>query len=394
METKNEIMELKEVQQVLPIANQFAELFGGEIDDKENKRLLINYALALKDVKTKSGTPAINVVKQESVVKCGLDILTKHLDLSKNQVALICYGDTLKLQMEYFGRVALVKSELGIDIHSCVIRKEDEIEIDIDEFGVKHITHKTKWKNFANDITGAYAVAIKDGKVVDSDIMTFKDIYTSWLQSQGGIKDTHKNFREEMCRKTVESRLCKHIYQKSGGKSDISFGDFDEDENIEVPNEERDYIDEPVASFDGVVEEPKVENKPLNPTNYIDPTPNEPQEPQVDSFAGEDPNYVDDGEPNFDIDNSQFDNNVDTPNEPAPTYVQENDIPDVEPTPIEQPNEDRVYVGQECLDGQVGATFKVEYGTWKNELQNSGQFKLLNGTYNPSDKTVKVEKIA
>ena len=92
----------EEVNTLLPLVDKFAQLFPNEANQEEDKRLIMNFALALNGVRTKTGQPAVRVCTKESIVQCGLDILQKKLDLSKNQVYLIAYGDKLQLQDSYF----------------------------------------------------------------------------------------------------------------------------------------------------------------------------------------------------------------------------------------------------------------------------------------------------
>lgn len=390
---ENSLTKIAEVNEVLPIAEQYAELFGDEVNDKENKRLLINYALALKNVKTKTGAPAVTACTKDSIVKCGLDILNKKLDLSKSQVALIVYGNTLSLQMEYFGRVALVKSELGIDIHSAVIHEGDTIDIDVDEKGVKHITHKTKWENLAHKVTGAYAVATKDDAIVDTDIMTFQEIYNSWLMSQGGIKQTHKQFTGEMARKTVESRLCKHIYQKSG--SNPNFFGADEDEEIDVPNNE---VVDPVKFEPLVVhEEPKVEPEYVDvkveetKTEYVSSEPTNEYSEIAESI--EESKAKEESTNNVEY---TYDD-VETPNEPASSFnepaPQEFDYS--EPTPeYEEPSEENhIYSQEEANELPIGSVVSMRYGDAK-AFREQGNWEIVPQTYDPATKTTKVKRIS
>lgn len=367
-ENKNNLMISKEVDLVLPLVESFGKMFPTTANKEEDTRLMMNFALALNGVKTKSGQPAVSVCTKESIYQCGLDILNKKLDLSKNQVYLIAYGDKLQLQDSYFGRVALVKRELGISIRGSVIHEGDDIQISVDETGLKHITQKTTWKNINNKIVGAYAIAYdSENKVIESDIMTFTEIWTSWLQSQGGVKDTHKKFPNEMARKTVEGRLAKHIYQKY---SDGSIG-FDYEENdVEIPEERENVID----------------------LNNIEETQN-----NVDNNT----THTEPAEPVVDVVQESFE-------QPTPTYDYEqpnvesyNVGPEPEPQPqsynnFNQPQDNKVK-GETSLEtilanAQKGEQVRVPYGRAK-ELAMANTWKLVTNSYDPATKSILVERL-
>lgn len=371
-ENKNNLVISKEVDLVLPLVESFGKMFPTTANKEEDTRLMMNFALALNGVKTKSGQPAVNICTKESIYQCGLDILNKKLDLSKNQVYLIAYGDKLQLQDSYFGRVALVKRELGISIRGSVIHDGDDIQISVDETGLKHITQKTSWKNINNKIVGAYAIAYdSDNKVIESDIMTFNEIWTSWLQAQGGVKDTHKKFPNEMARKTVEGRLAKHIYQKY---SDGSIG-FDYEENdVEIPEERENVIDlnnieeaQNNVDNDTTPSEPVVDvvqesfEQPTPFATYESPSaPYEDEQPNVESYnVGPEPQ-------------PQSYNNFNQP--------QDNKV------------KDEVSLETILANAQKGDQVRVPYGRAK-ELATTNAWKLVTNSYDPATKSILVERL-
>ena len=360
--TTNELVLTEEVQTLLPLVDKFAQLFPNEANTEEDRRLIMNFALALNGVKTKSGAPAVKVCTKESIVQCGLDILNKKLDLSKNQVYLIAYGDKLQLQDSYFGRVALVKKELGINIRGSIIHEGDIIEITVDESGLKHISQKTKWENLSHKITGAYATAIDaEGKLIDSDIMTFQEIYNSWLQSTRGVSEVHKKFTNEMTRKTIESRLAKHIYQKY---SDSAVFYNDEDIEIDEPTKKDDYVN--------VIDNANADSSTIITNNDFEQLKDiEVQEADI----YEEPTVVEEQkafeEPK--VDNTQ-NNQFEEFEQPKP-QVQEQQA---------QPKDINTAVKGDILE--------IKYGDAKNLVAGQG-WRMIAGTYNALSKTVKVEKL-
>lgn len=368
-DNKNNLILTQEANTLLPLVKEFARLFPNNANEEEDTRLIMNFALALNGVKTKSGQPAVNVCSKESIYQCGLDILNKKLDLSKNQVYLIAYGDKLQLQDSYFGRVALVKRELGISIRGSIIHDGDKIDITVDETGLKHITQKTSWENINKNITGAYAIAYdKDGKVIESDIMTFQEIWTSWLQSQGGIKDTHKKFANEMARKTVEGRLAKHIYQKY---SEEAIGFDYEDNDVSIPEEDENVID-----LNQVNETPTVDaNVSYEEINEVksDPTPQEN-------------NY----DYNDYVQTTQYTEPQPQP-QPAPQYY--NNQPQYQ-APTQQYNNTTSQNNDDLIaNAKQGDKIRLPYGKAKDLSTKTQNWKIVPNSYDASTRTALVERL-
>jgi recombinational DNA repair protein RecT len=239
----NDLQLTNEMQMVLPFAESYNQIFSGKVDENEAKHLMIVFAQKLGTTFNKAGVPAIKACTPDSIRQAAYEVLSKRLDLSKSQTSLIVYNNELKLQDEYFGRIVQCKRDLGINIRGTIIHEGDSVEISIDSCGLRTIKHNTSWNNYKNKITGAWAAAYNEkGELIETDIMTYDDIWKSWLQSKGGIKDTHRNFANEMCRKTVEARLAKHIYNKSDSNTDFydsydSIEEYEENDNQNVSNE-------------------------------------------------------------------------------------------------------------------------------------------------------------
>ena len=354
-----------EMQMVLPFAESYNQIFNGKVDANEAKHLMIVFAQKLGNTFDKSGNPAVKVCSQDSIRQVAYEILNKRLDLSKSQTSLITYGTKLTLQDEYFGKIALCKRELGISIRGTIIHEGDQVNISIDCRGLRTIEHKTSWNNYSKLITGAWAAAYNEkGELVETDIMTYDEIYTSWMQSKGGIKDTHKKFTNEMARKTVEGRLAKHIYNKSDSKSGLydAYDDndeYEENENTEYTTYstnndvvEVDFSNEPIEILDkneNVVQQESVVGvqEPVVEVAY-----NKVEEPQVE---------VVEQEQNVDNDFTSY------------NYQQ-----------IEQ------------LNLAIGTEIKVNYGVYKEykSLATSTQkWASVPNTYNQSNYTVHIKRL-
>ena len=184
--------------------------------------------LILQETVDKDKRPALDVCTKASIANALLDLVIQGLNPAKNQAYFIVYGNRLTLQRSYFGTKAValrVAPDLD-DIFAEVIYKGDELEYRIDKGRRVIEKHKQNFANIKNaDIAGAYAVAIdKDGEVVRSELMTMDQLKQAWKQSRmkpvldnGELnpKSTHAKFTEEMCKKTVTSRLAKHFINAS-----------------------------------------------------------------------------------------------------------------------------------------------------------------------------------
>lgn len=177
--------------------------------------------LKLTSMTTREGKPLLSVVKPQSVANALLTMCIKGLSLEKGQCAFIQYGDEIQFQEEYHGKIALAKRCGAGDPQAQVIYEDDIFEFDIDPFTGKKsvLKHQQKLENIDNaKIIGAwcvvpYADGSKEPKV---EIMTIAEIRQSWMQgATKGQSPAHRNFPQEMAKKTVISRACKLFYSTS-----------------------------------------------------------------------------------------------------------------------------------------------------------------------------------
>ena len=217
-------------------------------------------ALYLKTIQTvdKQKRPVLEVCTRESIEQVVQNYVSKGLNIAKNQCYLVCYGNTLTLQESYFGKEKQAKAYAGVTINSNVIYEGEKVNIIVRPNGTKIVEHQPDFSKFDTmKIVGAYAIAVKDdGEVVDSDIMTIKEIRQSWSKSQSG-GTVHKEFPVEMARKTVIGRLAKRFINTS-----------DDSTKFEVINS--DMGDYEINANDVVIEDTK-------PTPQKTTTTNEPE---------------------------------------------------------------------------------------------------------------------
>lgn len=221
--------------------NQVAVKKQGEITDKvlnkvnfmqENGQLVIpqNYvaanalksaSLILQETVDSKKMCVLESCTQTSIANCLLDMVKMGLEPSKKQCYFVAYGNKLQLMTSYFGKLAIAKRVSDLkDVKAFVIYEGDEFEteFDLDSLEMKIKTYKPNIANVdLNKITGAFAVPIfKDGSKGDVTYMSIQQIKNSWNQGYAkGNSGAHKNFTDEMCKKTIITRVCKTLINAS-----------------------------------------------------------------------------------------------------------------------------------------------------------------------------------
>ena len=265
MENKQELIEV-EGENKISLRTQEGLIAVAQTYLKKNGDVILppNYdvndavkALYLKTIQTvdKQKRPVLEVCTRESIEQVVQNYVSKGLNIAKNQCYLVCYGNTLTLQESYFGKQKEANAYAGITINSNVIYEGEKVNIVVRPNGTKIIEHTPDFSKFdTNKIVGAYAIAVNDkGEVVDSDIMTMKEIRQSWAKSSSG-GTVHKEFPVEMTRKTVIARLAKRFINTS-----------DDSTKFEVVNS--DMGDYEINANDIIIEDNKPTPKKTQSTN-------------------------------------------------------------------------------------------------------------------------------
>ena len=265
MENKQELIEV-EGENKISLRTQEGLIAVAQTYLKKNGDVILppNYdvndavkALYLKTIQTvdKQKRPVLEVCTRESIEQVVQNYVSKGLNIAKNQCYLVCYGNTLTLQESYFGKQKEANAYAGITINSNVIYEGEKVNIVVRPNGTKIIEHTPDFSKFdTNKIVGAYAIAVNDkGEVVDSDIMTMKEIRQSWVKSSSG-GTVHKEFPVEMTRKTVIARLAKRFINTS-----------DDSTKFEVVNS--DMGDYEINANDIIIEDNKPTPKKTQTTN-------------------------------------------------------------------------------------------------------------------------------
>lgn len=236
--------------------------------------------LILQATQDRSGQPALAVCTKESIANALLDMVLQGLSVSKKQGYFIVYGNQLLFQRSYFGSIALAKRAGGIkgEPVANVIYEGDEFVYSIDPKTARMsiVKHEQKIENIDNTkIKGAYAlVTLADG-TSQLTVMSWQQIQKAWAQgATKGSSPAHKNFAEEMAKKTVIGRACKAIINSSDdawlyeGKADETT-DTAERQRETIQAEERQVIEDaeeyeevPVATILDPSDNAEVEEEP------------------------------------------------------------------------------------------------------------------------------------
>jgi recombination protein RecT len=174
---------------------------------------------ALQEVKDKNGKPALDVCTKESIANALLKMAIQGLSVWRKQCDLIVYGNKLSCDREYHGDIALaLRGGKVVDIPSAeVIYEGDDFEYEIVD-GEKRVTkHIQSIENIdIVKIKGAYAVVPLVGDKSYTEIMTMSQIRQAWMQgAMKGQSGAHKNFTDQMAKKTVISRALKLFISSS-----------------------------------------------------------------------------------------------------------------------------------------------------------------------------------
>lgn len=222
--------------------------------------------LVLQEVEDKEHHKALQICTKESIANSLLDMVLQGLSVSKKQGYFIVYGNKLIFQRSYFGTIALAKRTGGIvsEPVANVIYDGDDFQYEIDPKTAKVsiIKHSQKLENIDNaKIKGAYAlVTLADG-TIQVTIMSMQQIRAAWGQgATKGNSPAHKNFAEEMAKKTVIGRACKAIINSSDdawlydGKEDDADSDKASMQRDAAQHSDVQIIDTTAVEFDDVPE--------------------------------------------------------------------------------------------------------------------------------------------
>lgn len=251
----------------------------------------INLAmLRLTNMKDKQGNLVLSKCTSASVANALLNMCIQGLSLEKNQCYFIPYGNELQFQPSYLGRIALAKRVGGAgEPQAQVIYEGDVFEYVINpRTGKKEIVkHEQNLANIDNDkIIGAWCIipyAEHPEWEPKVEVMTIREIKTSWLQgATKGQSGAHKNFTQEMVKKTIISRACKQFLSTSDdagifGDDRVESADYQPQEEMVKPNANEAVFEalpqtpsaEVVESVGDVGDMPEMEENEAKPAEVV-----------------------------------------------------------------------------------------------------------------------------
>ena len=193
--------------------------------------------LVLTELKTKDGSNALQYCSKTSIAQALLKMVVEGLSVLKKQGYFIPYDKELTWIRSYQGSIALAKRVAEVkEVNAVVVYQNDLFEYGIDVKTGRQVIYKHDQKlgNIANDkIIAAYAIVIYKDGTTDATIMSMDEIRAAWNQgAPKGNSPAHKNFTQEMAKKTVINRACKTPINSSTDV--ILVGGYD-DENDEAP---------------------------------------------------------------------------------------------------------------------------------------------------------------
>ena len=228
-----------------------------ELEQKNEISLPKNYSpenalksawLLLQEIETRDKKPVLQACSSVSIQNSLFDMVIQGLSPAKKQCYFIPYGNQLQLSRSYLGTMAVTKRLQGIkDIKAHVIYDGDkfETEYDIDTATIKIKEFKPNFSTVdINKIVGAFAVIVGEDGPIHTEIMTMAQIKAAWNQgATKGSSPAHKNFSEEMSKKSVINRACKAYWNTSD----------DSDLLIESINKTHDADEEPKYDSNRVI---------------------------------------------------------------------------------------------------------------------------------------------
>ena len=204
--------------------------------------------LQIQETKSMDNRPAMEVCSKESIANALLNTVIQGLSPAKKQVYYIVYGNQLQAQRSYFGTMAAAKRIPGVkDVWADVVYEGDEFQAHKRHGGWEILQHESAPENIdPAKIRYAYAVIERCDDEPFVEIMTWAQIQQSWAKSKNTKQTVHKEFPDQMAKRTVINRACKMFFNTSD----------DSDQLIDAFNATGDRIE-----VDAVEAEPKEKAK-------------------------------------------------------------------------------------------------------------------------------------
>ena len=214
--------------------------------------------LQIQETKDMSNRPALEVCTKESVANALLNTVIQGLSPAKKQVYYIVYGNQLQAQRSYFGTMAATKRIPGVtEVWADVVYEGDEFKAQKHHGGWQIVQHDSAPENIdPTKIRYAYAVIEREDEEPFTDVMTWAQIQQSWAKSRSKAQTVHKEFPDQMAKRTVINRACKMFFNTSDDSDHLieafnATGDRFEAEAVEAEPKEKARLDALNAELSG-----------------------------------------------------------------------------------------------------------------------------------------------
>jgi recombination protein RecT len=244
---------------VLEKINAFQE--SGELTLPPNyspENALKSAFLILSETLDKDKRPVLESCSQASIANALLQMVNFGLSCSKGQIYFIPFNGKLTVMKSYMGNMAIAKRVGNVkSVNAQVIYKDDIFEygVNIEDGSMEVKKHETSFASIdSSEIIGAYAIVVFNDGSKKVDVMTAKQIQTSFEQSYTkGNSPAHLKFKQAMFQKTVINRVLKTII---GSSDDSNLYDEKEVPTTEeiVEEEIEEYANSEIIDFDEIPE--------------------------------------------------------------------------------------------------------------------------------------------
>lgn len=181
--------------------------------------------LYLQTIEDRNHNKAIEACTKGSIANVLLEMVIRG-EYPMKHCYFIPYGNQLTFMEKYTGKLMRAKRDTEIaEVNANVVREGEEFVYTVDRHGILQlVSHKPTFQTMGNPIVGAYAVVINKDGSTRLEVMTMDMIQKAWNQGGDGNHDrqtgAHRNFTDQMCKKTVIARACKVALESTSDRDD------------------------------------------------------------------------------------------------------------------------------------------------------------------------------
>lgn len=181
--------------------------------------------LYLQNIEDRNHNKAIDSCTKANIANVLLEMVIRGEHPMKH-CYFIPYGNQLTFMEKYTGKLMRSKRDTEIaEVNANVVREGEEFVFTVDKKGLLQlVSHKPTFQTMGKPIVGAYAVVVNKDGSTHLEVMTMDMIQKAWNQGGFGDKDrqtgAHKNFTDQMCKKTVIARACKVALESSSDRDE------------------------------------------------------------------------------------------------------------------------------------------------------------------------------